>query len=55
MGMLDDMVKPWWLKPEVFVGVLGLLGLAVTSYVVVAWAIHEFLWDLLADFLSALI
>ena len=52
--MLDDIVKPWWFKPQVFVVVLGLLGISVASYAFVSWAIHEFLWDLLADFLSAL-
>jgi len=54
MGMLDDIVKPWWFKPEVFAGVLGLLGLSIATYALVTWAIHKFVWDLIAGFISAL-
>ena len=53
MGVMDDIVRPWWLKPQIFIVVLLGLGLSVSTYAIVTWAINKYAWELLASFLAA--
>jgi len=45
---LDKMVKPWWLMPRTFVGILALIGVSIVGYAVAEWWIKKYIFDLIS-------
>ncbi len=48
---LDAMVKPWWLMPRVFIGLMVAMLVASAGYIGAQWLIKQYVFDWIARLL----